>query len=365
MFFSCGIVLSIVFAGGIARETLAQDGGESEVTLGFVITDSEEVPAPPVRVRRIYGEPRQLRFGFSITNRYTSKVPVLVDTGTIKRTVGLILERETELPVAFQWLDGQITVNEEPTALPPVSWVRLDPKESLGWTIVAERADGRPFERGQYYLTAGFMGVRSAVRTTEGTPWRGKVSEGIGQWSLLVGPPTSSAERVRMHEIAGGAAMGRGDLERALAEYTQLLEVDPANVNAQVYIGHIHAQSGRYREAITWWERVAPNARGDSHHPVRLAYAYVAAGEDDKAGEVLRAAAFDEERVALELDRARRGAIERPIGVARPARAAQAVAPPAAVAIAPDEPAPDPQQLLFRLRETAQREAARRKGAQP
>ena len=310
----CGIVLGVVLGGTASRELLAQNRSEGEARLSFGIGDSDELPAPPVRARRLYGEPSQLRFRFSVTNRYTSNVPFLLDTDGIRQTVGLILERETEIPIALQWLDGTITVNEEPVALPQgSSWVRLEPRQQVGWTIVAERADGRAFEGGQYYLTVGYAGVRSAVRNVDGTPWQGRVSDGVGQFSLFVGPPTSTTERVRMHEIAASAAKARGDTVQALSEYTQLLEIDPANVNAHLSIGHLHFQAGRYRDAITWWERAALNLRGGrQQHSIRLAGAYVGAGQNARAIEVLEAAGLSNERIATELDRWRRAAVERP-----------------------------------------------------
>ena len=343
---------------------LAQEAGESAVRVDFRIIDSDELPAPPVGWR-LYGEPRQLQFRAGVAN-YPSKAPVLIDTEGIQTTVGLIIERETEIPITLRWIDGQITVNEEPTALASgSSWVRLEPRETLGWTIVAERADGRPFESGQYYVTSGFAGVRSVVRNIDGTNWQGKVSEGIGQWSLLVRPPTSAAERVRMYEIGAEAAKRRGDTARALSEYAQLLEVDPANANAQISMGSIHFFAGRYGDAITWYERAAQKVR-DSHHATRLAMAYVGAGQDHKAVDVLRAAGFSDERVATELEQARRAAadgspVERKVRnplVAAVARTGDAVA------ISADGPQPDPQQLLLRLREVAERESARRKTAE-
>jgi len=312
-----GIVLGVVLVlGGVApRESLAQEDAESALSVDFRVADSEQLPAPPVRWR-LYGEPRQLRLKVSVTNRYTSRVPVLVETDSVKSTFGLIVERQTEIPVTLQWLDGTLTVNEEPTALPPgSSWVRLEPSQQLAWTIVADRADGQLFESGQYYLTVGFAGVRSAVRNVDGTPWQGRMPESVGQWSLFVAPPTSTIERVRMHEIAADAAKARGDTAQALSEYTQVLELDPTNVNAQLMIGHLHFMAGRYRDAIAWWERVAaPNPRGGAQvqQAISLAGAYVGAGQDARAIEVLEAAGLSVDQIATELERWRRAAIERP-----------------------------------------------------
>jgi hypothetical protein len=309
----CGIVVGVVLGGTRSGDLLAQSSDEGAVSLDFVIADSEELPAPPVRWR-LYGEPRQLRFRFSVANDTdTSNVPFLLDTEGIRPTVGLIVEREAEIPITLQWLDEEVTLNSEPFALPSGSpWVRLEPDQYLGWTIVAERADGQPFESGQYYLTSGFVGVRSAVRHVDGTPWRGRVPEGVGQRTFVVGPPTSTTERVRMHEIAASAAKARGDTAQALSEYTQLLQVDPGNVNAQLMIGHLHYQAGRYRDAITWWERAAPNLHRDRPHSIRLAAAYVGAGQDGRAIEVLQAAGLSDEAIATELERWRRAAAERP-----------------------------------------------------
>ena len=77
-------------------------------------------------------------------------------------------------------------------------------------------------------------------------------------------------------------------------------------------MGSISLQAGRYREAIEWWERVAPRLPSGSNHAVNLAMAYVGAGQDYKATEVLRAAGLSDERVAAELAQARRIAAERP-----------------------------------------------------
>jgi hypothetical protein len=48
----------------------------------------------------------------------TSKEPVLIDADGIRTTVGLIVERQAEIPVTLRWLDGTITVNEERCAAP-------------------------------------------------------------------------------------------------------------------------------------------------------------------------------------------------------------------------------------------------------
>jgi len=283
-----GVLLSVVCAGTISRELLAQ--ARDEVSLSIGIADADELPAPPARASRMYAEPRQFRLPVGIANRSASKGAVFVDLDGIRRTFGLLIQREMEIPITIQWLD-EVMLNAEPMTLPlESSWVRLEPGQYLGRTVVVERVDGRPFDSGQYYLTGGFQKVRNALRNVDGTAYQGQVSEPLGQWSLLVRLPTSTAERVRMHESAGSAALARRDLARALAEYTQLLQIEPANVGAQLAMGSISLQAGRYREAIEWWERVAPRLPSGSNHAVNLAMAYVGAGQDYKATEVLRAA---------------------------------------------------------------------------
>jgi tetratricopeptide (TPR) repeat protein len=96
----------------------------------------------------------------------------------------------------------------------------------------------------------------------------------------------SAPAAVRVNRAAVLAYLDR--LKEAEAEYRLVLKAEPGNRAAAVGLHEVLQQTGRYHELVALWESLA--GRHDADDEVRgwLAWAYVLAGETDRAGEVIR-----------------------------------------------------------------------------
>ena len=300
---SATIALAVLTASGAPSAGQRQDGPLS----GSVVTGLDQLPGSPVTYR-LYAETRELAFGYNLVNE-SSTTALRIDQEAWQGSFGLIAQRDgAEIPVTVRWSED-VRLGEDakhmfvPRGLPIV----LEPRQVAVWPIAIGRADGELFTAGRYVFTLGTVNARAAVRTSDGEPWNGLIPERLGQLVFVVAPPTSAAERARMHEIAADGANVRGDASEALAAYHRQLDVDPTNLRAKEMIGHMNLRLGRYREAIVWFEQVVVAGRSGQTTLLRiLASAYVGAGDEASAIRVLRTAGISQANIRAEIENAKR-----------------------------------------------------------
>jgi tetratricopeptide (TPR) repeat protein len=273
-----------------------------------VVAESE----PWSNTRRLYQEPDVLELRLLLTN--DSVTELRIDQPQLRNTFGLRVDRDGELPVTVEWRDRVVVTDEVPEYVDPSVAVALQPRRMLAWTIVVRRQDGGRFTAGLDQITAGFLNLRDAVRTRDGSRWAGRVlSEGFWPFALRVQPGVTPAERARYHVLVGAEAQRLRQFEMALLSYQRAAEIDPTDGVATVRMADMFLRLARYKEAIPLYE--AASTRGSSEARALasfLAQAYVGVGDDTNAVRVLRAAGRSEEQVSTELDNMRQHAAENP-----------------------------------------------------
>jgi len=102
-------------------------------------------------------------------------------------------------------------------------------------------------------------------------------------------PPVSAEEHFRR----GNEYAQSGDLEKAVAEYQAVLEIEPDNVSAMTNLGVVYYQMGKLDEAVAQYKKALEIAPNDADIHSNLAAAYVQLGRMERA--------LDEYRTAVDL----------------------------------------------------------------
>jgi hypothetical protein len=293
-----------------AASALAQEP-EELVRWSFRMLYAEELKAPPVGYRG-FAETDELRFVFSLVND-SGTTSLRIDQPRLRATFWLNMRRGGEIPLGVRWLH-EVSSSEtfKWTPIGPDESVVVAPRNSVTWMVVVARVDGQPFSAGEYLMSLGTVNTRSAVQRDDGGPWTGRLPERAegGELAIHIRPPSSNAERARMHGIAGAIADAQGALEEALEEYSRLFELDPTNGRTRELLGYANMKLGRYREAISHFEQLFAGRTEDPVLSQVLAQAYVNAGDEGNALRVLRMSGRPENRISAEMILLRRYARE-------------------------------------------------------
>jgi tetratricopeptide (TPR) repeat protein len=109
-----------------------------------------------------------------------------------------------------------------------------------------------------------------------------------------------------MHEIAARYAISQQSYDTALAEYQEMLDLDPANAALKLRQASILLILGRFRESIARYEEALPVvAQRLDPERFNLASAYVSLGDEAGATRVLRLSGVPEAEIRLQMDKLR------------------------------------------------------------
>jgi hypothetical protein len=162
----------------------------------------------------------------------------------------------------------------------------LRPGDGLRLEFDVEPVNGIPFEAASYVISVRFR-PGAAVRD-DGSAWTGR--GGKGSHKFQIRNVESDDDLIAKYVIAASMANTEGNHEAALEYYTKIGEVSPDHPASYSGIGDTLFRMKEYERAIPYLERASTKLLEDGSHsfiPHSLAYCYVAAGEQNKALEIL------------------------------------------------------------------------------
>jgi tetratricopeptide (TPR) repeat protein len=285
----------------------AQDSGLLRTTIGM--PDTDEFFAANMTGHRSYVELDALVFTILTTNQSTA--PLVVDQVKLREAYTALVRGQEAIPVRVRWSDEiQTYDSNDPVPTSELEQILIEPRNFVRWTLMLERVDGQPFTWGEYVVFLNVGNLRPAVKTLDGGTWGGRLpTAGIYERIVSVKAPRSPAETARLHGIAAGRAFERGDYEAQLQSMLLAAAADPSLTDnlALVYLA-----TGRYKEAISGFERIAAR-RGLTDPAVHrlLAQAYLGVGDEANARRVLSMAGLPSSAQTAELESARQRVRER------------------------------------------------------
>jgi predicted Zn-dependent protease len=140
---------------------------------------------------------------------------------------------------------------------------------------------------GEYRISVDFSGARERMRQADLAPWSGTFANS-SSLSLIVQEARSEGERWIAFQLTSRQALGHSDWTGALAQFQQMVAIDPTSQEAHAGMGSALLQLGRFAEAAMELEQALPEDREESVVPQDLALAYVAMGFRDRADTLLR-----------------------------------------------------------------------------
>jgi hypothetical protein len=224
---------------------------------------------------RLYDAPRELRVSLAMSN--LSGLDLVIDDARLRERISFAMKGDQEIPIAASW---------SPDA----------GSRALRWTLT--RKDGQPFTVGRYQLDVVVRRAYEVMRTRDGQPLRG-IEHQSASLFVTIQPPANARER-----SAALRQLGKKTLATDRSEGLRLLvlatEADPT---ALLDLGLAYVQIGRCQDATSVFERALklPRTLPSIGFPVSihllLAHAYVCAGNEGRATQVLRDAGQTEERI--------------------------------------------------------------------
>lgn len=148
----------------------------------------------------------------------------------------------------------------------------------------------RPIALGKHRLLMNLKAARTLAREADGSPWIGGLLE-RGSIDLDIRPVVSSQDRARFRRAEAFRALTRKDYEDAARQFQLMTVADPHSVEAFAGLGNALMQLGRFSGAVRAFEQAIERAAGitgSSLLPRDLALAYMAAGREPDAEQVLR-----------------------------------------------------------------------------
>ncbi len=282
-------------------------GQEGLLRIGIDMPDTDEFYRDLTAGHRSYVELNSVHFVISMVNE--SSVPVAVDQARLRQVITARVATSADVPVSLRWLRFQAFTPDTPLPRSENGTAVIEAREAATWTVSITRDDGLPFTWGEYLVLLNVGSLRNAVSTPDGGTWGGRVMEG-GAYKRLVSikPPATSAETGRRWGIAAGAARQRGDNEAALDAMARAADADPS---LRDNLAPLYLATGRYKEAIASYERIAARDGLRDLTAKFLAQAYIGVGENGKAMQALEKGRVPPEEVANEFARMRQRVSDR------------------------------------------------------
>ena len=229
---------------------------------------------------RLYDAPRELRVSLAMSN--LSGLDLVIDDARLRERISFAMKGDQEIPIAASW---------SPDA----------GSRALRWTLT--RKDGQPFAVGRYQLDVAVRGAYQVMRTRDGQRLRGIEHQSASLFVTIQLPANAREQSAALRQL------GKKTLATDRSEGLRLLvlatEADPTDMGALWDLGRAYVEIRRCQDATSVFERALqlqrtlPSIGGhpfSSTHFV-LAHAYVCAGNEERAAQVLRAAGQTEERI--------------------------------------------------------------------
>jgi hypothetical protein len=298
------LLLAVAAAVAAFETAAAQPADPGLLAERIAVADSDEYAAAPPRslrgvtapllAYRLYDAPAALEFVFEATN--DSPNPIVVDQRRLRDGISLVFSDDArQLPVIVQWVNEVLEFGlDNPTATSEGLPIGIQAREMAQWRFTVSRADGQPFEFGNYIVKLR-VDVKDAVRGADGGEWRGRhTAQGEGHIVISIQPPISTAERVSRQALIASRAHRLHDINAELAAWTRAAAEDPGNRSLDSKIALLYLVMGRYPEAARAWEAIAARVGYRSEVADSLATAYLGIGDEARARQVLRQSGKDE-----------------------------------------------------------------------
>lgn len=190
-------------------------------------------------------------------------------------------------------------------------------KSRVDLILVATLPEGRPFTPGRYRFEIEVRDIPSAIVTATGGPlaatalpyfwygvWRGDVE-------LVLTVPSTPAEVATMYIQRGGVAFERRQFEEAVASYRRAVDAAPTDAGtALMLLGGTYLVMQRYSDAVPVLQQLP--ILGPGRLEALLAEAYVGAGNDAEAMNLLQRGGRSQPEVVAEIERLRETVRRRP-----------------------------------------------------
>jgi hypothetical protein len=269
----------------------ADDG---QIATILVPLDGDELGTLPVSYR-IYGEPNVLRLGLSLVNQ--SDATIVIDQEAIRSTLRVRLSAGQEVAANLRWLpDLHLPGDLVPTMN---SWgpISLESKKGLTWLIEVEREDLEPFGRGRLTVQFEIPDIIHAIHKPDETAWIGRVPTRPGVVSLVIAPPNGPAETSARYRFEARQAMFRKEYIKSIEAYSRAVAANPSDRQAESGLAGALLAAGRYREAVTIYEKRWPSMSPASAEYPLVVMAYLGIGDEQTARSLLQRMGVTSERV--------------------------------------------------------------------
>jgi hypothetical protein len=259
------------------------------------IVDADQLPE--ARSFRIYGTPDQLTVALTSVN--DTAAPMSLNQAMFIGHVRFSVVGADAVPVTVTWLPEAWWVAEArgPTPILPNQTFDVGTDRGIEWRVVLRPAEADRFAAGQYFVNIDSSDEMPAHRSIH------------NQLAVFVGPAQNDGERADEYSFLGRKALLDGRLLEARDHLLRARAAKPSGSVALFDLGVTHLRLKEYREAIRAFEQLLsqlPPLREFSAIPGYLAHAYVGAGNDAKAAQMLQQTGLTGRDVVLELDRLRR-----------------------------------------------------------
>jgi len=254
---------------------------------------------------RVYETPDELQLILGLSND-TSTSFVLTQEAVEQAVSIVLVSSETEIPATFTWSLRRIGLSLPPTS--PSESIDIPSGSGATWNVSVRRQDSRAFVANRYSLLLTYHPIAA---TSASDPTQ-KVTPRLGFSKTSVfavtGPAITDSERAAAHRYSGQKALLSGDNVAAIRAYQESLKLEAENLVALSGLGWALLQSGRFAEAVDVLElrlKKSDGALGRSLLPSHLATAYVGAGNELRARDVLQKAGYTSDAVEIEIARLR------------------------------------------------------------
>jgi tetratricopeptide (TPR) repeat protein len=197
------------------------------------------------------------------------------------------IARDTKsYPINVEWTRAGHQTQSAHIAIPLGLPVTLAPGESLSVSGVLR--NGLPQGEGQYEIVTNISEAAKGLRWADATPWTGQ-SPPQGSVTIRVLKPRNDADRWQYHLTESTFASLRSDSAAAISHARELLKLRPGAPAGHYHLGNAYFAASRYKEAAAEFEVVLPSLQ-QRRSPAfqKLAYSYLALGEDQKAEATIR-----------------------------------------------------------------------------
>jgi hypothetical protein len=228
----------------------------------------------------VLGEPSHLILEVWITNGSDTESVVL--PAQFEQYVRIRLMREEGSRGAVASRSAYRLFSED-----PVGNGVLLPGQGVKVIVKLVPSAGQTFQLGQYAVQLDATQLGERVTAADGTEWVSRFPL-RAIVPLRVTAAKTHAEAIKEGGFRAKSYLLRGDLASAHAEYERLTVMAPESPAGPLGLGHVELRRGAFTTAVRWFEAALQlEARAESSTWQSLAYAYVGAGQEERAREVL------------------------------------------------------------------------------